>query len=181
MAEHEQLLKGVWGQDNSGGSSPERTNVKRLRRRGFSNISFTIGAVVGSTSRVGRSLGLSCTLIFLASDDLLSQILAVEFVYVLNDPFKQPAGVVVLGLIGNGHHPDALAPQVGLEGHGVLALPGETAVLPYEDDLEGVFDLLPFSIISLDWGPDGARPLSASSMYSRATGSRWPWRRASPA
>ena len=33
MAAHEQLLMRVWGQDNSGGSSPVRTYVKRLRRK----------------------------------------------------------------------------------------------------------------------------------------------------
>ena len=30
---HEQLLRQVWGQDNSGGSGPVRTYAKRLRRK----------------------------------------------------------------------------------------------------------------------------------------------------
>ena len=40
-------------------------------------------------------------------------------------------------MLGDGHHSDALAPQHGLEGYGVLALPGEAAEFPNEDDLEG--------------------------------------------
>ncbi len=34
---------------------------------------------------------------------------------------------------------------------------------------KGAFGLLPSSIISLNWGRSATRPLSASSMYSRAT------------
>ena len=33
LVPHEELLRRVWGQDNSGGSSPVRTYVKRLRRK----------------------------------------------------------------------------------------------------------------------------------------------------
>ncbi len=40
-------------------------SLSPLPRRDFSNISFTTGAVAGSTSSVGRSFALSRTLIFL--------------------------------------------------------------------------------------------------------------------
>ena len=39
-------------------------------------------------------------------------------------------------MLGDGDHPDALAPEHGLEGHGVLPLAGEAAELPDENDLE---------------------------------------------
>ena len=60
-----------------------------------------------------------------ASQDLLGKILAVEFVHALDDSLKQLAGRAVVGLLGDGDHPDALAPEHGLEGDGVLALAGE--------------------------------------------------------
>jgi len=69
--------------------------------------------------------------------DLLRQILAIELVHALDDGLHELAGRRVVGGLGDGDHPDALAPQHGLEGHGVLALAGETGELPDEDDLEG--------------------------------------------
>ncbi len=69
--------------------------------------------------------------------DLLGQILAVELVHALDDALKQPAGGRVLGLLGDGHHADALASEHGLEGDGVLALAGEPRKFPDEDFLEG--------------------------------------------
>ena len=39
-------------------------------------------------------------------------------------------------MLGDGHHADALAPQHGLEGHGVLPLAGEARKFPYENHLE---------------------------------------------
>ena len=47
------------------------------------------------------------------------QILAVEFVHGLNDGLKEPAGGGVIGLLRDGHHANAPAPQHGLEGDGV--------------------------------------------------------------
>ena len=69
-------------------------------------------------------------------NDLLGQILAVELVHALDDGLHQLAGGGVVGVLGDGDHPDALAPQHGLEGHGVLALSGEARKLPDQDDLE---------------------------------------------
>ncbi len=63
-------------------------------------------------------------------DDLLGKIFAVIFVHALDNPLKQPAGGVVLGLLGDGHHADALAPQLSLERYGVLPLAGESRKLP---------------------------------------------------
>ena len=39
-------------------------------------------------------------------------------------------------MLGDGDHANALAPQHGLEGHGVLALPGEATKFPNENHLE---------------------------------------------
>ena len=40
-------------------------------------------------------------------------------------------------MLGDGDHPDALAPEHGLEGDGVLPLAGEPGELPDENFLEG--------------------------------------------
>ncbi len=40
-------------------------------------------------------------------------------------------------MLGDGHYPDALAPEHGLEGDGVLPLAGEATELPNEDFPEG--------------------------------------------
>ena len=40
-------------------------------------------------------------------------------------------------MLGDGHYPDALAPEHGLEGDGVLPLACEAAELPDENDLKG--------------------------------------------
>ena len=69
--------------------------------------------------------------------DLLRQILAIKLVHALDDGLHQLAGGGVVGGLGDGDHPDALAPQHGLEGHGVLALAGEAGELPDQDLLEG--------------------------------------------
>ena len=39
-------------------------------------------------------------------------------------------------MLGDGHHADALAPQHGLEGHGVLPLAGEATEFPDKNHLE---------------------------------------------
>ena len=71
------------------------------------------------------------------SRDLLSEILAVELVHALDDGLHELARRCVVGVLGDGHNPDALAPEHGLEGDGVLALAGEPGELPDEDFLEG--------------------------------------------
>ena len=68
---------------------------------------------------------------------LLGQILRVELVHALDDALKELAGGSVIGLFGDGDHPDALAPQHGLEGDGVLALAGEAGELPNQNLPEG--------------------------------------------
>ncbi len=67
----------------------------------------------------------------------LPKILAVIFVHRLDDALQQPASGVVLGLLGDGDDADALAPQLGLERHGVLTFPGESAEFPDKNHLEG--------------------------------------------
>ena len=62
--------------------------------------------------------------------NLLGKIFAVEFVHALDDALKKLAGGGVVGLLGDGDHPDALAPEHGLEGDGVLPLAGEPGELP---------------------------------------------------
>ena len=101
--------------------------------------------------------------------NVLRKIFAVELVHALDDGFHELASGGVVGVLGDGHYPDALAPEHGLEGYGVFPLPGEAAELPDEDYLKWGVGWLPSSIISLNWGRSATRPLSASSTYSRAT------------
>ena len=54
------------------------------------------------------------------------KIFRVELVHGLYDGLHQLAGGGVVGVLGDGYHADALAPQHGLEGHGVLPLAGES-------------------------------------------------------
>ena len=68
--------------------------------------------------------------------DLLRKIFRVKFVHGLDDGLHQLAGGGVVGVLGDGHHADALAPEHGLEGHGVLALAGEPTEFPDENHLE---------------------------------------------
>ena len=44
-------------------------------------------------------------------------------------------------MFSDGHNPDTLAPQHGLESDGVLALSGEAAEFPDENHVEGGFGL----------------------------------------
>ena len=69
--------------------------------------------------------------------DLLGQIFAVEFVHALDDGLHELAGGGVVGVLGDGDDPDALAPEHGLEGDGVLPLAGEAAEFPDQNLLEG--------------------------------------------
>ncbi len=71
------------------------------------------------------------------SRDLLGEILAVELVHALDDGLHELAGGCVVGVLGDGDDANALAPEHGLEGDGVLALAGEPGELPDEDFLEG--------------------------------------------
>ncbi len=50
---------------------------------------------------------------------------------------KVLASSAVVGLLGDGHHPDAAPPEHGLEDEGVLPLAGEAGEFPYEDLPEG--------------------------------------------
>ena len=72
-----------------------------------------------------------------APRDLLGQVLGVELVHALDDGFHQLARGRVVGVLRDGDDPDALTPQHGLEGHGMLALAGKARELPDQDDLEG--------------------------------------------
>ena len=68
--------------------------------------------------------------------NLLGKIFRVKFVHALDDSLKQLAGGGVVGVLGDGDHADSLAPEHGLEGDGVLALPGEPRKLPDQNLLE---------------------------------------------
>ena len=64
------------------------------------------------------------------------KIFRVELVHGLNDGLHQLAGGGVVGVLGDGDDPDALAPEHGLEGHGVLPLAGESGKLPDKNHLK---------------------------------------------
>ena len=72
-----------------------------------------------------------------AACDLLGEVLAVELIHALDDGFHQPASGRVVGVLRDGDHLDALAPEHGLEGDRMLPLAGEAGELPDQDDLEG--------------------------------------------
>ena len=80
-----------------------------------------------------------------SSQNFLRKIFAVEFVQGLNDGLHQLAGGGVVGVLGDGDDADALAPEHGLEGHGVLALAGEAREFPDQYLLEG--SLRPGSLV----------------------------------
>ena len=63
----------------------------------------------------------------------LRKILAIKFVHGLDDGLHQLAGGGVVGVLGDGDHADALAPEHGLVGHGVFPLAGEATELPDQD------------------------------------------------
>ena len=92
-------------------------------------------------------------------DNFLRQIFAVEFVHGLDDGLKEPAGGVVLGLLGDGDDSDSPPPQHGLEGDGVLPFPGEPGEFPDQDFLEGGLGLAGLVQHPLELGP--VRYLSA--------------------
>ena len=75
----------------------------------------------------------------------------------------------VFGLFGDGHHADALAPEHGIEGDGVLALAGKPRKLLDEDFLQGTLGLAASSSILRNSRRSATRPLSASSNYSPTT------------
>ena len=68
--------------------------------------------------------------------NLLGKIFAIELVHALDDGLHQLAGGGVVGVLGDGDHADPLAPQQGLEGHGVLPLAGEPRKLPDQNLLK---------------------------------------------
>ena len=70
------------------------------------------------------------------SPDLFGKIFRVKFVHGLDDGLHQLTGGGVVGVLGDGDHADSLAPEHGLEGHGVLPLAGESRKLPDENLLE---------------------------------------------
>ncbi len=71
--------------------------------------------------------------------NFLSKIFAIKLVHGLDDGLHQLAGGGVVGVLGDGDDADALAPEHGLEGDGVLPLAGEAAELPDQNLLERRF------------------------------------------
>ena len=61
-------------------------------------------------------------------------------------------------MLGDGDYPDAAPPQHGLEGDGVLPLPGEAAELPDQDFLERGLGLGGLVQHLLELGPVGDAP-----------------------
>ena len=70
-------------------------------------------------------------------DNFLRKILRVELVHALDDGLHELSGGGVVGVLGDGDDPHTFAPEHGLEGDGVLPLPGEARELPDENLLEG--------------------------------------------
>ncbi len=64
------------------------------------------------------------------------KIFRVKFVHGLDDGLHQLAGGGVVGVLCDGDDADSLAPQHGLEGHGVFPLAGESAEFPDQNHLE---------------------------------------------
>ena len=70
------------------------------------------------------------------SPNLLGKILAVELIDALDDGLHQLAGGGVVGVLGDGDDADALAPEHGLEGDGVLPFAGEPRKFPHKNFAE---------------------------------------------
>ena len=68
--------------------------------------------------------------------DLLGKIFAVELVHALDDGLHELARRRVVGVLGNGSHPDASSTKHRLEGDGVFALACEAGEFPDQDFLE---------------------------------------------
>ena len=62
---------------------------------------------------------------------------AIEFVHALDDGLHQLAGGGIVGVLGDGDHPDTPPAEHGLEGDGVFPLAGEAGELPDQDFLKG--------------------------------------------
>ncbi len=71
-----------------------------------------------------------------APQDLHPKIFRVKLVHGLDDALKQPAGGVVLGLLGDGDDAEALSSEHGLEHDGVLPLAGESTEFPDQNLLK---------------------------------------------
>ena len=70
-------------------------------------------------------------------------------------PSKQLAGWGVVGVLGDGDDANSLAPQHGLEGHGVLPLAGEAGELPDQNLLERSIGLAGLVDHPAELGPIG--------------------------
>ena len=81
--------------------------------------------------------------------NLLRKIFRVKLVHALDDGLHELACRRVVGVLGDGDYPYALASEHGLEGNGVFSLPGEAGEFPDEDFLE--------------WGAGFARVVKHSS------------------
>ena len=90
--------------------------------------------------------------------NLLGKIFRVEFVHALDDGLHQLAGGSVVSVLGDGDHADSLPPEHGLEGDGVLALPGEAGEFPDQYLLEEGFGLGGLVDHLLELGPVGYPP-----------------------
>ncbi len=87
--------------------------------------------------------------------DLFGKIFAVEFVHRLDDGLHELAGGRVVGVLGDGDDADTLAPEHGLEGYGVLPLPGEPREFPDQNLAERRFRLVGFVQHPAELGPVG--------------------------
>ena len=105
---------------------------------------------------------------------------AIEFVHALDDGLHQLAGGGIVGVLGDGDHPDTPPAEHGLEGDGVFPLAGEAGELPDQDFLKGgslgpcrqsgsaVSLRLSLSAPSPGCSPGAGTPASASPRWRRS-------------
>ena len=70
--------------------------------------------------------------------DVGAHVGGVELFHCLDDPFDHTSRGVVTGVLANGDYSDPMLSEQAFVGDADLAVSGESAVFPYEDDVEGV-------------------------------------------